>query len=50
MVDLSAYAGEEVELIFNTNASEPGQGATTRATTSRCGARRRSSFDEERAP
>jgi hypothetical protein len=25
MVDLSAYAGEEVQLIFNTNASEPGK-------------------------
>ena len=25
MVDLSAYAGEEVDLIFNTNASEPGR-------------------------
>jgi hypothetical protein len=25
MVDLAPYAGEEVELIFNTNASEPGK-------------------------
>jgi hypothetical protein len=25
-VDLSAYAGEEVELIFNTNSSPPGKG------------------------
>jgi hypothetical protein len=25
MVDLSAYAGEQIELIFNTNASQPGQ-------------------------
>jgi hypothetical protein len=29
-VDLSAYAGEEVELIFNTNASEPGKGDDSR--------------------
>lgn len=26
MVDLSAYAGEQVELIFNTNSSLPGKG------------------------
>ncbi len=26
MVDLSAYAGEEMEVIFNTNSSEPGKG------------------------
>ena len=25
-VDLSAYAGEEVDLIFNTNSSQPGKG------------------------
>ncbi len=26
MVDLSAYAGEEMQVIFNTNSSEPGKG------------------------
>jgi hypothetical protein len=26
MVDLSAYAGEEMEVIFNTNSSQPGKG------------------------
>jgi hypothetical protein len=26
MVDLSAYAGEEMQIIFNTNSSEPGHG------------------------
>ena len=26
MVDLSAYAGEDVDLIFGTNPSEPGKG------------------------
>jgi hypothetical protein len=30
MVDLSAYAGEEVELMLNTNASTPGKGGDVR--------------------
>jgi hypothetical protein len=28
-IDLSAYAGEQVDLIFNTNSSEPGKGNNT---------------------
>ena len=30
MVDLSAYAGQDMEIIFNTRASGPGQGADPR--------------------
>ncbi len=30
MVDLSAYAGEEMQVIFNTNCSEPGKGPDQR--------------------
>ena len=30
MVDLSAYAGEEVDIIFNTFASGPGKGQDVR--------------------
>ena len=30
MVDLSAYGGEEVDLIFNTYASPPGKGSDQR--------------------
>ncbi len=42
MVDLSAYAGEEVDIIFNTYGSRPGYPATS-ATISRSGGLRKSS-------
>ena len=48
MVDLSAYAGEQVELIFNTYASPPKARATTGQRSAALGRARRSSFDDDR--
>ena len=48
-VDVSAYAGEEVEVIFNTNSACRAS-PTTRETTRRSSRRRKSSFDDLRDP